>query len=553
MDARLRIGLLLDSYLLPAWIFTAIERIIHSDCVDLALVVLNRSQAKRCSSSMVLGRGCNHWLYHIFNAVDEKLFLHGSIASAQINALGMLANIPILAMDPIDEGDTQYFSTSDIQRIKSYQLDILVKIGFGNLRGEIAFAASYGIWAYRWGDHRRIDDGLTSFWEVVRKWPETGVALQQLGVDVEHDKILFESWFFTYPYSPARSKNYILWAASSFLPRQVERLFNLGEKRFFQELEKNTVAETPKSLRTNGIPSNLMVVWIAAKLIARNLLEVYRRSLYREQWELLFKLWHTAGNAAPAFQKITPPNDRFWADPHVIYKMPNYYVFIEEYLYQMKRGHISVIEIDWKGNYKAPMPVLQSDHHLSFPFVFEWKGHYYMIPESSEKRTIELYECIAFPDQWRLKITLMKNLKAVDTVLVYTRGKWWLFTAISENEAAAPQVELFLFYSDELFSDHWHTHPMNPIVSDVKRARAAGSIFVRDGKLFRPSQVCSQAYGYGFDVNEIVVLTETDYYERTVTSVRPDKKFIATHTYANQENLTVIDALTRQPKWVKSV
>ena len=128
----------------------------------------------------------------------------------------------------------------------------------------------------------------------------------------------------------------------------------------------------------------------------------------------------------------------------------------------------------------------------------------------------------SFPHEWKLKLTLMNNIVAVDTTLLYFHEKWWLFTGIAEQPAAAPQFELFLFYSDEIFTDRWHAHPLNPIVSDVKKARAAGRIFTRDGKLFRPSQNCSKSYGYGFDVNEILVLSETEYCERTVRSVRPD-------------------------------
>jgi hypothetical protein len=94
---------------------------------------------------------------------------------------------------------------------------------------------------------------------------------------------------------------------------------------------------------------------------------------------------------------------------------------------------------------------------------------------------------------------------------------------------------------------------MNPIVSDVKRARGAGAIFRKNGKLFRPSQDCSKGYGYGFDLNEIIILSETEYSERTVKSVRPEcmKNTVATHTYANQGDLTVIDALPGRPKWAK--
>ncbi|MGB8982359.1 MAG: hypothetical protein WCC12_10820 [Anaerolineales bacterium] len=553
MNSRLRIGLLLDSYFLPAWAFTAIEQILRSSYAELALVVLNHSRPKRWAPLRVFWQACNHWLYHIFNSVDEKLFLRGPIAAAQVDSSETFSSIPVFEVEPIDERGEQHFSALDVEQLKSYQLDILVKMGFGNLRGDISFAASCGIWTYRWGDPRKIKDGLTSFWEVVRSWPETGAAFLQLGAAAEHDKVLFESWFFTYPYSPARSKNYVLWAASSFLPRQVERLFNLGGEKFLQALAKKPAVETPKSQKTNGIPSNLMVMWIVLKLAARNLLEVSRRSFYREQWELLFHLKHDNESNTSTFKRISPPKDRFWADPHVIYKRPNYFIFVEEYLYQIKRGHISVIEMDQKGNYKLPIPILQNSCHLSFPFVFNWMGHYYMIPESSDKRTIDLYECTEFPNQWQFRITLMQDLKAVDTTLFYTQRKWWLFTAISENKAAAPQVELFLFYSDELFTDQWRAHPMNPIVSDVKRARAAGRLFMKDGKLFRPSQDCSKMYGYGFDLNEIVVLSETDYCERTMTSVRPDrgKRIIATHTYTNQGNLTVIDALTRRFKWVK--
>jgi hypothetical protein len=554
MDTRLRVGLLLDSVLLPLWAFTAIERIAESNYAKLALVILNKSQRKRDSGLADFWRDRNHLLYRVFNAIDKRIFIRGQDALTPVDSSEIFLNVPTLNVNSTKESGGQSFCASYIEQIKSYRLDILVKLGFGDLCGDIHFAANYGIWAYRWGDHRKIEDGLTGFWEVVQKWPETGAALQQLGTDHEHHRILFESWYSNYPFSPARTRNYILWSASCFLPRQIERLHCLGREKYLQEPKKDSADENPGPLKSNDIPSNFTVLWIAARLAARNLLEAYRRIFYREQWSLLFRLGRDSEGSLSDFKKISPPKDRFWADPHLIYKEPNYYVFIEEYLYQTKRGHISVIEMDRKGNYKQPVPVLQKDCHLSFPFVFDWNGQYYMIPETSERRTIELYECIKFPNEWQFKTTLMENVKAVDTTLFYVQGKWWMFTAIAEKDAAAPQVELFLFYSDELFTDQWHVHPLNPIVSDVKRARAAGGIFVKDGTLFRPSQDCSKSYGYGFDLNEIVTLSDTDYFERTVISVRPDRpgKIMAIHSYANGGNLTVIDALTRRPKWAKT-
>jgi hypothetical protein len=202
--------------------------------------------------------------------------------------------------------------------------------------------------------------------------------------------------------------------------------------------------------------------------------------------------------------------------------------------------------MDESGKWKAPVRVLEQVYHLSYPFVFEWEGRHYMVPESGADRSIDLYESMGFPYKWEFKQTLIKGLRAVDTTLLHHAHKWWLFTAIAENEAAAPNVELFLFSSDQLLSGKWKPHAQNPIVSDVKRARPAGAIWVQGGKLFRPSQDCTKGYGYGFDLNEIEVLSESDYCERAGLSVRPnwDPGIRATHTYANCGKLTVIDAFS---------
>jgi hypothetical protein len=174
-----------------------------------------------------------------------------------------------------------------------------------------------------------------------------------------------------------------------------------------------------------------------------------------------------------------------------------------------------------------------------------------MIPETGDNRTIELYECVDFPSKWLLKMNLMEGLHAVDTTLIRRDGKWWLFTNVIENEGASPDDELFLFYADTLETQQWKPHPLNPIISDVRKARPAGRIFERNGRLYRPSQDGSSIYGYGFNFNEIITLNEYDYQEREVAQIRPhwDKTIIATHTFAHTGQLTVIDACMRRHKF----
>ena len=139
MDSRLRVGLLLDSFLLPVWALAAINRLSCSNHAELALIVLNNFHPKRDPSKQV-----NHWLYHVFDSFDRKLFLRCPNASEQVDASEIFSGIPVLELLPSDENGKQYFSSSDVKRIESYHLDILVKIGFGNLGGDILSAATHG-------------------------------------------------------------------------------------------------------------------------------------------------------------------------------------------------------------------------------------------------------------------------------------------------------------------------------------------------------------------------------------------------------------------------
>ena len=144
----------------------------------------------------------------------------------------------------------------------------------------------------------------------------------------------------------------------------------------------------------------------------------------------------------------------------------------------------------------------------------------------------------------------MDSVEAVDATILFHKNKWWLFTSIAEPKGTSIDSELFLFYSDNLAGNHWISHPMNPVISDVKRARPAGKILEREGKLYRPSQCANPSYGYGIKINEILVLTEDEYREREVAFIEPkwDRRLKGVHTFCHENRLTMIDAA--YPKFV---
>jgi hypothetical protein len=250
------------------------------------------------------------------------------------------------------------------------------------------------------------------------------------------------------------------------------------------------------------------------------------------------------------YKKILPPKDRFYADPHIIYQDGTYYIFIEEFIFGSDKGFISVITMDEKGNYSQPVPVLQRPYHLSYPFVFKHENDYYMVPETQANRTIELYKCVEFPHRWEFQMNLMEDIRAGDATLHYQGNKWWLFAAVTETRGASLADELHIFSSEQLNSAEWQPHPRNPVVSDCRNARPAGKLFIEGDRLYRPAQNSSYHYGYGFNLNEIATLTDSEYAEVTVSKAEPnwDPRIIGTHTFSRTGSLHFIDASYRRSR-----
>lgn len=324
----------------------------------------------------------------------------------------------------------------------------------------------------------------------------------------------------------------------------------LGKKQYYPEYQNINRSLNLKFDFPYSTLSNKLVLKAFVGLIAAVIKRFFYKIFILEQWFLIFNIGDNSLGSFDQYKRIMPPPDRFWADPHIIHKKDRHYIFVEEYLYRDGKGRISVIELDKLGIQLNSCPVLETKYHLSYPFTFFFDNTYFMVPESSENRTIDLYECIEFPHKWRFVMHLMEDVVAVDTTLFYYSNKWWLFTAMPENPDALPMVNLHLFSSEIFQTNHWKPHPQNPIVTHLASARPAGRIFIQDGKIYRPSQDNSKHYGYGFDLNEICRLSESEYLENRIFSIRPhwDKKIKGTHTFSREGQLTVIDVYRLRPR-----
>ena len=78
--------------------------------------------------------------------------------------------------------------------------------------------------------------------------------------------------------------------------------------------------------------------------------------------------------------------------------------------------------------------MLECEHHLSYPFVFQHDGAIYMLPETGEAGRVELHRAVEFPDTWRLDRVLLDGLTALDATLHIEDGIFWLFANVVEGQ-----------------------------------------------------------------------------------------------------------------------
>jgi hypothetical protein len=248
------------------------------------------------------------------------------------------------------------------------------------------------------------------------------------------------------------------------------------------------------------------------------------------------------------FKLLMPPKDRCWADPFPVKEDDMFFIFFEDFPNPNGKGHIAVIEMDAMGACRQPIKVLERPYHLSYPFVFEWDGTYYMIPETSDNRTIELYRCVSFPLQWKLEKVLIDGVTATDATIAHINDRWWMFTTIS-GDRWMNFDELYIFHASTPLGP-WEPHKRNPVKSDVRSSRPAGRIFEWKGHLYRPAQDGSKRYGYAISINRIEHLDDDCYVEKEVSKILPHwrKDIVATHTLNNDRELTVTDAAMRRRK-----
>ena len=551
---KLRIGLMLRSIETPAWIYKSISEIANSDISKLCLVVLSESPISVDDDTPVIQNSDieGNWfnnrirstLYSIFSLlVDRRMYLKD--ANEPFDCRKLIVDIPRLYVTSDDYNQAFMFTDADLAEINSHNLDVLVHFDGAAPIGAILSTAKHGVWSICHSDYRVNRGNQPGYWESMQNWPVTGSVLRILSEASDNGKILSRSFSSTQRLSVRDNQNNYFWKSPALLTRNLRELHRLGGETFLRKVEKGNAPLSFFSSKVFGKPTNTELArHVFAKVLEKARLIIHD-FFYFDQWILMFDFRGSLSTSLHEYRKLLPPKDKFWADPFIVEKDKKNFIFFEEYSNELEKGHISVLELLPDGNHSEPKIVLEKPYHLSYPFMFEFNGEQYMVPETSENRTIELYKCEDFPETWTYQHNLIEGINAFDATLFEHANRWWMFANVVETEGISSWDELFLFSSDSPLSCNWVPHPMNPIVSDCRTARPAGSIIRIGNRLFRPSQNSSHHYGYGLNFMEIEKISEQEYSEKLVSKILPewDKTISGTHTFNKSDSLIVIDAI----------
>lgn len=486
----MRVGLIVEGTTVPAWIARVISGVTKLDFVERTAVVTRN--ADRASRSLVR---------RLYDAIDHRALRIDNDPLALTDVSELLHGIPV---------------APDVESLRRYTLDVVIDLAPSKTPNDLA---RYGVWSHAFGDE---------FVDVITRSPTTEAKLCDA-----NGITLYRSFSRTDPHSVRRNRVASYWKATAFVPRMLSLLHERGPGALRTASHAPSISAAPRFRDL-------------ARFFATFATDRVRRVVARDPWVLAFGFDPRTAGEVPtrdlsALRPLLPPPDRLWADPFIVKHNGRWLLFFEEKIHGRPRAHISVAELTTSGFAGEPQPILERDYHLSYPFVFEWNGEWWLIPESSRNQTVELWRATTFPTRWVLERTLLRGVQAADATLFKHGDAWWMCCNIAEP-GASKDDELHIFHASSPIGP-WLPHRRNPVKSDVRCARPAGRVFLDGSALIRPAQDGSGGYGARLVLHRIERLDPDDFVETEIARLAPawDKRWIGLHTINACDGLTVID------------
>ncbi len=448
-------------------------------------------------------------------------------------------DLPTTILDATLQNGKILYDKESLQKIKTLKPDLLLLADTGpqpDLK-QIGDIPSEGILQICYSDIEALQSDVIAFWEIYRRMDKIGFSVEKLTNG--YSQTLFSGKVATF---------------RQFVPMQI-RLLREALPYLVDTIDhylkgEIPVADTPpeRIIATRRLPLPSVMIQLVylgkTALLFSNL--ILQKGLLKKEsrFHVAFMFHNWQGANLSEGIKIKTPAKHFYADPFVWQKEGRTICFVEDYDYTQHIAWISAVELFEDGRYKILGPVIQEPFHMSYPYLFEYENELYMIPETTQDRSVRLYKCIEFPMRWEFQKTLMKGIKTADTMVFAHQGKWWMLTNLSTPDNDDQAAQLFAFYADSPLSDNWQPHPKNPLVFDSDYGRNGGLLFTQEGIPVRGRQKQAfNIYGAELSIAKITRLDTKEYEEALLSWIKPNffDHLKATHHIHSHSGVTVWD------------
>ena len=413
-----------------------------------------------------------------------------------------------------DNGIDLVLTEPDIDPGTAASLDFILSFKKGNIGSDIMRSPRFGVWGFCFPGIR----------EFMRKTPKSTVTLCQLNDDKDKTLIIKQLHLNTIFHSYRFHRDRMLKEAA-ILPLQACKDLIVNGKLETKILQEAiTTAPTPSTLQM------FACFWIC----------LWRRLVFNVNYLFRQEDWNIGYFTKPDdIHWLKPPKSDYFADPFVIATDKDTYLFFE--WFSNKKGKAELAMAKKSENFEVYHKITNFHEHHSYPYVFDYQGQIYCIPEANQTNKVSLYRFLETDGLASLKLDsdLLQG-KYVDTTLFIHDNKFYLFTT-PQNQ---PHTHLLIFVADDLRGPY-RQHFNNPVKVDCSNSRMAGKIRKIDGDLIRPAQNSTRHYGESITLNKIVQLDEYQYIEETIIEIKPDKKWTydkGIHTINSDGGITVFDA-----------
>lgn len=212
-----------------------------------------------------------------------------------------------------------------------------------------------------------------------------------------------------------------------------------------------------------------------------------------------------------AFKIVEAPIGQWIADPFLYEFEGRHYLYVEQYIKEEKHACLGCYEIvdGVPSNYHV---IIKNPYHMSYPCIFFYKGHHYIIPESSANNTVDLYEATDFPYGWMRKCTLLDGEKMVDSTVFFNGDLPMLLSYKSS-------IDGWYIIVFRLDIENGRLEKITETKYNSNTGRPAGLLYKKGDVLYRPSQDCSSKYGNSLIINQVDSLSDVAFKEHPVYNI----------------------------------